>query len=354
MPSDTRSSGTTPGIAPAGPAELPASVRLLQLVTAGWLAQAVSAAAELGLADALAAGPRPVADIAAATGTHAPSVYRLLRACADIGLFDERDEQVFSLTELGEALRDDSPTSLRHFAIWTGLPAERHAWAGLADAVRTGRTAFADVLGTPVWDYMGDHPDVLTVFDKAMTEASRQIISPVVAAYDFGAFSTVVDVGGGRGALLAAVLAANPATRGVLYDRPEVIASAGEPLRAAGVADRVDLVGGDFFASVPEGGDAYVLSNIIHDWDDDLSRRILGNCRDALADGGRVLLVEAVLPDRPRPTPTVSLMDLDMLVVAGGRQRTAAEFDTLLGRSGLKLSRIVPGGHCGVVEAVRA
>ncbi|MFG2219702.1 methyltransferase [Streptomyces sp. NPDC048685] len=339
---------------PSGSTELPLSAKVLQIITAGWLAQAVSATAELGVADVLAEGPRPVAEIAEATDTHAPSLHRLLRAGADIGLFTEHDGKVFELTELGGTLRADSPSSLRNFAIWTGLPAERHAWAGLADAVRTGRTAFTEVLGKPVWDYFHDHPDVLGVFDRAMTEASRQIIAPVVAAYDFGRFGTVVDAGGGRGALLAAVLASAPGTHGVLYDRPEVIAGAGAPLRDAGVDDRAELVSGDFFDSVPAGADAVILSNIIHDWDDEQSRRILVNARDALTDGGHVLLVEAVLPDRPRPSPTVSLMDLDMLVVAGGRQRTAAEFETLLADSGLKLSRIVPGGHCSVVEAVRA
>lgn len=339
---------------PSGPNKPPLSAQVLEIITAGWLAQAVSAAAELGVADVLADGPRPVTEIAAETGSHAPSLYRLLRAGADIGLFTEHDDQVFELTELGGTLRADSPASLRNFAIWTGLPAERHAWAGLADAVRTGRTPFTEVFGKPVWDYFHDHPEVLGVFDRAMTEASQQIIAPVVAAYDFGRFGTVVDAGGGRGALLAAVLASAPGTRGVLYDRPEVIAGAGQPLREAGVADRAELRSGDFFESVPAGADAVILSNIIHDWDDEQSRRILVNAREALADGGHVLLVEAVLPDRPRPRPTVSLMDLDMLVVAGGQQRTAAEFETLLADSGLKLSRIVPGGHCSVVEAVRA
>ncbi|ROQ66583.1 hydroxyneurosporene-O-methyltransferase [Streptomyces sp. 840.1] len=339
---------------PSGPQKPPLSAQVLEIITAGWLAQAVSAAAELGVADVLADGPRPVAEIAAETGSHAPSLYRLLRAGADLGLFTEHDDKVFELTELGGTLRADSPTSLRNFAIWTGLPAERHAWAGLADAVRTGRTPFTEVFGKPVWDYFHEHPEVLGVFDRAMTEASRQIIAPVVAAYDFGRFGTVVDAGGGRGALLAAVLASAPGTRGVLYDRPEVIEGAGQPLREAGVADRAELRSGDFFESVPAGADAVILSNIIHDWDDEQSRRILVNAREALTDGGHVLLVEAVLPDRPRPRPTVSLMDLDMLVVAGGQQRTAAEFETLLADSGLKLSRIVPGGHCSIVEAVRA
>lgn len=341
---------------PSDAPELPLAARILQLVTGGWRAQTVSTAAELGLADALASGPRSVEQLAAAVDAHPPTLYRLLRAAADLGLFQETEDRVFQLAELGEALRQDSPHSLRNFAIWTGLPAERHAWAGLTHSVRTGQTAFAEVLGKPVWDYLGDHPEALAVFDNAMTELSRQIISPAVAAYDFSPFGTVVDVGGGRGALLAAVLDASPKTTGILYDRPEVVAragTAGAPLAAAGVDDRATLIGGDFFDSVPPDGDAYVLSGIIHDWDDDLSVRILRNCRTAMAEGGRVLLLEAVLPERPRPTPTVSHMDLDMLVVAGGSQRTEAEFAALLKRAGLRLTRVVPGGSSSVVEAVR-
>jgi DNA-binding transcriptional ArsR family regulator/SAM-dependent methyltransferase len=347
---------------PQGP---PPSARILQLVTAGWLAQAVSAAAALGIADELAAGPRPVDQIAKAVDAHPPTLYRLLRACTDAGLLTERDGQVFALTETGEALRTDGPGSMRHFAIWTGLAAERQTWTELARSVKTGEPAFAAVHGQQVFEYMGAHPDVLSVFDKAMTEASSQIIAPVVAAYDFGPLATIVDVGGGRGALLAAILAANPGARGVLYDQPGVIAAAGGSLAgaSAGVAARTTLASGDFFASVPPGGDAYLLSNILHDWDDEPSARILANCREAMAPGGRVLLVEAVLqeravrdapPDGAPPALTVSLMDLDMLVLNGGRQRSAAEFAALLAQAGLRLTRVVPGGFCSVVEAVLA
>lgn len=339
---------------PSGSNELPLHARVLQIITAGWLAQAVSATAELGVADVLAEGPRPVAEIAEATDTHAPSLHRLLRAGCRHRTVHRTGRQGLRADRVGQHPAHRQPEQSAQLRHLDRTARRTPRLVGLADAVRTGRTAFTEVLGKSVWDYFHDHPDVLGVFDRAMTEASRQIIAPVVAAYDFGRFDTVVDAGGGRGALLAAVLASAPGTRGVLYDRPEVIAGAGAPLRDAGVDDRAELVSGDFFDSVPAGADAVILSNIIHDWDDEQSRRILVNARDALTDGGHVLLVEAVLPDRPRPTPTVSLMDLDMLVVVGGRRRTAAEFETLLADSGLKLSRIVPGGHCSVVEAVRA
>jgi hypothetical protein len=317
------------------------------------MAQAVSAAAELGVADALAAGPRTVEEVAEEVGAHAPTLYRLLRACADIELFEERPDRVFALTELGDALRTDSPVSLRDFAVWTGLPAERDTWTRLADSVRTGAPVFERVHGTSVWDHIRDRPDVLGVFDRAMTQTSRQIIGSIVAAYDFGGLRTLVDVGGGRGALLSAVLAANPGLRGVLYDQPEVVAESGPVFKEAGVAERATAQGGSFFDAVPPGGDAYLLSNIIHDWDDEPSVRILSKVRAVLPAGGRVLLVEAVLPT-DRPALNVKLMDLDMLVLCGGRQRTEAEFAALLAGAGLRLTRIVPGGHCSVVEAVAA
>ncbi|BBB01456.1 putative O-methyltransferase [Actinacidiphila reveromycinica] len=334
-------------------APLPTPARILQLATAGWLSQAVSATAELGVADALAAGPRTVDQIAEEIGAHAPTLYRLLRAGADIELFEERPHHVFALTELGDALRSDSPVSLRDFAIWTGLPAERAAWTELAAGVRTGSPVFERVHGASVWDHIRDHPHVLGVFDRAMTQTSRQIIGSIVAAYDFTDLRTLVDVGGGRGALLSAILAANPGLRGVLYDQPEVVAESGPVFKEAGVAERATAEGGSFFDAVPAGGDAYLLSNIIHDWDDEPSVRLLSKVRAVLPEHGRVLLVEAVLPT-DRPALNVKLMDLDMLLLCGGRQRTEAEFAVLLADAGLRLNRVVPGGHCSVVEAVVA
>ncbi|GGT19137.1 methyltransferase [Streptomyces purpureus] len=332
----------------------PPSVRVLQLATASWMAAAVSAAAELGVADTLADGPRPAGEIARAVGADAPTLYRLMRACADIGLFEEHEGEVFALTEVGEALRSDAPTSMRNFARWVGLAADRNTWAGLADSVRTGEPAFEKVHGQNVWDFMRDRADVSGIFDDAMTEASRQLIAPVVGAYDFSGIGTLVDVAGGHGALLAAVLDAHPGVRGVLYDQADVVVGAKQTFRERGLEDRVDTVGGDFFESVPPGGDAYLLSNVIHDWDDANSLKILTNCREALADGGRVLLVEAVMPERSEPSPTVTLMDLNMLVLCGGRQRTETEFADLFARAGLRLTRIVRAGLHSVVEAVRA
>lgn len=334
--------------------ELAPAQQILRLATASWMSSAVSAAAELGIADHLTDGSRTAAEIAADIGADAHTLYRLMRACADIGLFREAPDRTFTLTEVGSALRSDAATSLRNFARWVALPADRHTWEGLAETVRTGTPSFARVHGGEVWEHFRDNPRVAAIFDDAMSELSRQVIAPAVAAYDWSGLRHVVDVGGGHGTLLAQILTTLPQARGVLFDQPEVIEGAGAPLDAAGVRDRCELVGGDFFATVPAGGDAYVLSNIIHDWDDEPSRQILANCRDAMAPGGRILLVEAVVPDDDTPAGTVKLMDLDMLVISGGQQRTGAQFDALFQQAGLKLSRIVPGGLCSVVEAVRA
>jgi hypothetical protein len=336
------------------PTEIPPSARILQLATASWMSAAVSAAAALGVADELADGPRSVHDIAKAIDAHAPTLYRLLRTCADFELFQELDGQVFALTELGQALRTDSPSSMRSFAMWVGEPADRYSWSDLATSVRTGQSAFERVHGASVWDYMAAHSDVAGVFNDAMTSASNQMIAPVVGAYDFSGFRKLVDVGGGHGALLAEVLKATPGLQGVLYDQPEVVAGAGSRLAEAGVAGRCEIAGGSFFDGVPAGADGYLLSNIIHDWNDELSVKILANCREAMAEDGRVLLVEVVMPGKVEPSPTVKLMDLNMLVLCDGKQRTEAEFGELFRAAGLELSRVVSGGFCSVVEAVVA
>lgn len=333
--------------------EIPPAARVLQLATASWMSAAVSAAAALGVADELGSGPLPVEEIAEAVGAHAPTLYRLLRACADAGLFEEHDGRVFELTAAGQALRSDVPGSMRNFALWVGLPTDRLTWSGLVTAVRTGRPAFPSVHGRPIWEYVREDPEVSRVFNKAMTEVSSQMVRPVADMYGFGAFRRVVDVGGGHGALLAAVLRNAPEAHGVLFDQPEVIAGAGRELKEAGVDQRCELEGGDFMVSVPAGGDAYLLSNVLHNWDDERAARILENCRSAMAPDGRVLVVEAVMPEGGAPSP-VKLMDLNMLMLCGGHQRTEKEFAQLFQRAGLRFSRVVPGSLWCVVEAVAA
>jgi len=334
--------------------DIPPAARILQLATASWMSAAVSAVANLGVADALADGPRSSDAIAADVGAHPPTLYRLLRACVDFDLFVESGNRVFELTAVGQALRTDSPISMRSFARWVGEPADRHTWSDLSASIRTGRPAFDLAHGHTIWDHLANNEYTATIFNDAMTSASNQMIAPAVAAYDFSQFRTVVDVGGGHGALLSEVLVANPTVRGILYDQPDVTAGAEKTFQHAGVSERVDIRSGSFFDSVPEGGDAYLLSNVIHDWDDDASTRILDNVRAVLPPEGRLLLVEVLMPEPGYHSPTVKLMDLNMLVLCGGKQRTEAEFGSLFDGAGLTLTDVVPGGFCSIVEGIVA
>ncbi|MEV4101203.1 methyltransferase [Nonomuraea sp. NPDC049649] len=324
---------------------------LLSYISGAWVAPAVCAAARLGVADELAGGARDADALARAVGAHPGAFYRLLRALADLGVLRELDGRVFELTEVGERLRRDHPESQRGFAVMLGSAWHRQAWSGLVESVRTGESAFERVFG-PAFEHFRDHPGHGEVLNDAMTSVSTAFVWPAVRGHDFTPYRTVVDVGGGHGAMLAAILSAHPEGRGVLFDLPHVIEGAGGPLAAAGVADRCELVGGDFFTAVPPGGDAYLLSNIVHDWGDDDAVRILANCRRAMRDGGRVLLCEAVIPDPPREPTAATLIDLEMLVIArGARQRTAGEYAELFERAGLRLARVSGGGVFNVVEA---
>lgn len=325
-----------------------ATDRLMAMVTGTWVSQGISVAASLGVPDALADGPLPVEEIAERVGADPSALCRLLRALADVDVVREVDGRRFATTEIGALLRSDRPDSVRAWAMLVGQPPWRHMWTDLLTTVRTGEPAFERVLGGTPFAYLREHPEYAAVFDDAMTALSRRLTAAVAEGYDFGRFDTIADVGGGNGALLATVLAAHPGTRGVLYDLPDVVEGAEKLLADAGVADRCERVGGDFFASVPTGADAYVLANVIHDWDDDRAARILANCRSAAGPSGRLLLAEMVVVEG-EPS-FVNWADMEMLLI-GGRQRTAAEFAALVERAGWRLSRIVPCGLYSIVEA---
>lgn len=328
-------------------------LELVRLVRAGRLAHSVAVAARLGVADHLADGPRAADDLAGRVDAHPGALYRLLRLLGDAGVFAELPGRRFGLTPLSELLRSDVEGSMRGVAMMMEAPFLRDAWSHLLHAVRTGEPAFDRAHGAPLFDYLAEHPDDAAVFDQAMVGASRQLIAAILDVYDFGAFRTVVDVGGGNGAMLAMILARHPEARGVLYELPGVAARARPLLAGAGVADRCEVVAGDFFEDVPAGGDAYLLTQIVHDWPDDDAARILANCRAAMRDGARLLLGEAVLPDRVEPS-LAKFIDVEMLVI-GGRERTAAEYRELLASAGLRLTRVVrSAGLHSVVEAVAA
>jgi SAM-dependent methyltransferase len=337
--------------APAHPVfELPPHAQLLQMITARWLSQAIAAAAKLNIADQLASGPRTIAELAAATHAQPERLYRLLRALASVGIFTEvggtpetdSAARRFGLTPLAEPLRSDAPYPMRGAAMMFGEEWSVRAWAELARSVQTGETGFNHVYGEGLFDYLPKHPDALEIFHLAMQSFTALTQDSVVLGYDFSKFRVLTDVGGGNGRLIAAILAANPRLRGILYDSESVLASAKPVLDAAGVADRCTLQGGNFFEVVPSGADAIVLKHIIHDWDDDKSAQILSHCRRALGRDGRLLIIETVVAPGNEPS-LGKLLDLEMIVMApGGRERTEEEFHKIFAAGGFRLARVIP------------
>jgi hypothetical protein len=326
---------------------------LLHMVTGCWISQALYVAAKLGIADLLQEGPQSCTRLAEATQMHAGTLYRVLRALASVGVFVEDEEGRFSLTPLAEPLRTDAPGSLRAFAIMLGAPEHWRAWEGVLHSVRTGQPAFDHVFGMPLFQYFAAHPEAARVFDEAMTSRSAQENTAIVAAYDFAAVHTVVDVGGGQGTLLTSILHVHPDACGVLFDLPHVIAPTRTRIERAGQAARWAFVAGDFFAAVPAGGDLYLLKKVIHDWDDERAQRILTNCRKVISGTGRLLLIEPVIP--PGNDPSFNkLLDMLMLVWnAGGRERTAGEHRALLASASFNLRRVIPTiAGVSIIEAV--
>jgi O-methyltransferase/methyltransferase family protein len=331
------------------------AMTLLNLTASKWVSQAISVAAELRIADLLKDGARTAADIARTANASEDGVYRLLRALASVGLFAETGKRKFRLTALGRLLRSDSSQALGGYARFTGHDSTWRPWGELRHSVRTGEPAFDHVFAMPIFEYFAKMPESAAVFDAAMTSISTLESKGVAAAYDFSGINTLVDVAGGHGLMIGTILKANRRMRGILFDLPHVSAGATTLLRSGGVADRCQIVSGDFFASVPEGGDAYIMKHIIHDWDDERATQILRNCHRAMRPGGKVLIVDAVIPPG-NSAHFGKLLDLEMLVLTPrGRERTQTEFRELLKRSGFKLRRVVPTEtHLSVVEGVRA
>jgi hypothetical protein len=331
--------------------ELPPRDVLWRMANAYQASQAIHVAATLGIADLLEAGPRSTEDLAQATHTHAPSLYRLLRALSSVGVFAEQADGRFGLTPLAEHLRTDAPGSLRAWAMFLGRPYIWSAWAHLLESVRTGETAFPKLHGTSYWEYLTPRPEEGAIFDAAMTELSALAAEAIVGSYDFSGISVLADVGGGQGRLLAAILKANPALRGVLFDQSHVVANARELLEREGVSERCEVVGGSFFEAVPTGADAYLLKSVILDWDDATAIRILGKCRAAMPRSGRLLLVERLVGPPNEPDPA-KFSDLNMLVMQGGRARTTEEFARLYTAAGFRLAGVTEtGSPYDIIEA---
>lgn len=327
-----------------------APVRLGRLMDGYLTTWLLFVAARLGVADVLAAGPCTTAEIAAAVGADPGALRRVLRGLAVDEVVAEVGGDRFALTATGELLRTGVPGSLRDAVLVRG-DLYAAAAAGLLAAVRTGGTAFEQVYGQPFFAHLDADPEHEAAFAASMRDRAGYEAAEVVAAYDFGGIGVLVDVGGGTGTLLAAVLAATPGLRGILLDRPAAVEQAGARFAAAGLADRCTAVTGDFFAAVP-AGDGYLLSRVLHDWSDADAVRILTACRTAMPAGGRLLLVEAILPERAADRPAAIRMDLHMLLLLGSRERTEAEWRALLDRSGFAVRRVLLTRTLGIIEAV--
>jgi hypothetical protein len=300
-------------------------------------------AARLGIADALADGPKTGEQLAREVGADPTLLTRALRGLALEDVVVELDGGAFALGEVGACLRTDVPGSMRGPVLARGDLYFRAAEA-LLPAVREGQVPFELVHGEAFFAHLKGHPERESAFQASMAGRSQQEAADVVAAYDFGGVRTLVDVGGGGGILLEAILAAAPALRGILFDRPGVIPDARRRLQGTAVADRAELVAGDFFEAVPAGAEAYVLSRVVHDWDDDDARRILRSVRAAMEPGSRLLVIEAILPERAHDQPGAIRMDLNMMMLfpAGARERTEVEFRRLLTDAGLAVQRVIP------------
>ena len=322
--------------------------QLARLLDGFVVTQLLYVAARLGIADVLRDGPQTGAEIAAAVGAEPTALTRVLRGLAAEDVLSETDDGRFGLTPIGECLG-----ALQGAALVRGELYYRSA-AGLFDAVLTGGVPFENVYGDAFFDHLGKHRSHEAAFQASMAGRSEQEAADVVAAYDFAGLRTIVDVGGGRGVLLATILRAAEGSSGMLVDRPAAVPAARAYIEAAGLADRAECAEGDFFATLPPGADAYVLSRILHDWDDADAERILSACRAAMPPTGRPLVVEAILPERARDAPAAIRMDLHMMLLFGAAERTAAQFETLLDRAGFRVERLVPTrspAGLGVIEA---
>jgi SAM-dependent methyltransferase len=324
-----------------------AHLRLAEMVMAIWPARAIYAAAHLAIPDHLVAGALPLDDIARLTRTHVPSLRRLLRALASCGVVTEVSPGCFGLTALGDALRTDALGSARALVMTIAGDWQWASWGNFLHSLRTGQSGLLKSSGLDLFSYLAAHPEDRVFFDRAMIG----IHGATAAAYDFGAFESIVDVGGGTGTLLKTILKATRGLRGVLFDLPETAKAAREAILKEGLTSRCTVAEGDFFSAIPEGHDCYILAHVLHDWTDDHALAILRNCRRAMAPTGRLLIIEAVLPEGDTPHHG-KVMDLLMLTVTGGVERTASEFSALLAAAGFALKSVIETGtHQNVVEA---
>ncbi len=337
------------------PNALPPEAQFMQLVSGCFVSSAIYVAAKLGIPGHLYGGQKTAGELASLTGTHEPSLYRLLRALASVGIFSESDDHTFANTPMSDTLRPDAPNSTLHMTLWMLTEKHWRVYGHLEESIRTGETIWDAVHGEPIFNTLFETDRELgELFNKAMTSFSHQTIPAILDAYDFSQFETAADIAGGYGHLLGAVLQKYPSMKGVLFEVPPVLAGAPAMMDSYGVSDRAELVMGDFYSAIPVKADIYMLKHIIHDWDDEKCRTILGNIRSEMPDGARVLIIDAVVPG-PNEPHFAKFLDLEMMMLPGGKERTGEEFDKLLDSAGFRMTRIIPThSPISIIEAEKA
>lgn len=318
----------------------PPTVQMMQMITGFWTSCCVYAAAKLNIAEILKEKSQTADQLAEATHCDAPSLYRVLRALSSVGVFRENEKKQFESTPLGDTLQSDIPGSMKAMAI-AQLGDHFNAWGNLVYSIKTGHIAFDNIEGMSVWKYYEMHPDEGVNFMKAMTGLTGAVIQHVLPEYDFSAFQTIVDIGGGNGALLMAVLDRTPHAKGIVFDEEYVVAETKNSIRQKGFDERCATEAGSFFEFIPENADAYLMKMVLHDWNDEQCLQILKNCQKAMKPGSKLLVLDAVIPEGNEPHPG-KFMDINMLTMTGGKERTEKEFTVLFAAAGLRLSRIVP------------
>ncbi|MBD2506432.1 methyltransferase [Nostoc muscorum FACHB-395] len=333
--------------------EMQTTQTLKQMIAGAWITQGIYVVAQLGIADLLKDGSKSYDELATTTGVDARSLYRLLRALASVGIFAEGNSGYFELTPVAEGLQSDRTDSLRGYAIKSGQAWEWQPWGHLLESIKTGKPVFKNIFGMERFDYLATDPSASKIYTQAISSISGEQDAAIAAGYDFSSIHNLVEVGGGNGTLMASILKANLTMQGILFDLPHVVADAKPVIEDLELQDRCQLVGGNFFESVPIGGDAYLLRYIVHDWDDERAIAILKNCYQVMQPNGRLLLVEMVIPQGNEPF-FGKLLDLQMLVNYGGRERTETEYQVLLETAGFSLTKIYPvAPPISIIEAIR-
>ncbi|MFC2154925.1 methyltransferase [Acidobacteriota bacterium] len=331
------------------PKECPPQAQMMQFIVGKWISKPIYAAAELGIADMLVNGPKSIAELARISKTHALSLYRMMRALSSVGIFTETGDKQFELTPMAECLKTGS---LRSAAITFNAPWNDRAWFYFLDSVKTGVTAFEKAHGMPISQWLEKNPPEAVALSEANAIKAAMSHRAIVDVYDFSGIDTLTDVGAGYGTLLAEILLANPRMKGIAVDLPHVIGETKKMIGSKKLADRCQVLECDFFQNIPVGSDAYLLSYVLHDWPDDRCREILKNCSEAMKQEAKLLIVEILIP--PGNVPSVGkLLDLEMFVLSGGRERTEVEYKELLESSGFKLSRVIFSQESiSIIEAI--